>query len=70
MGKKKERMHAWFMTSVIVPPDDVDTDAEALNDVAARPFKGRKVVRRKVAPASQEYENFLCKLLIQSKKKF
>ena len=57
--RKKDRMHAWFMTSVIVPPDEVGTDDEDINEVAARPYTGRRVIRRKVAPASQEYENFL-----------
>ena len=59
--KKNQRLHAWFMTSVILPPDDVCSEDEAINDVAARPFKGRRVQRRKVAPADQDYENFLSK---------
>ena len=57
--RKGQRLHAWFMTSVIIPPDDVETDSEAINDVAARPFKGRKVIRRKVAPADHEYDSFI-----------
>ena len=60
--RKKDRMHAWFMTSVIVPPDDICTDDEDIAEVAAQPFRGRRVIRRKVAPASQEYENFLSEL--------
>ena len=60
--KKGERLHAWFMTSIIVPPDDIDTDDE-LNDPAARPFKGRRVIRRKVSPSSNEYERFISKFL-------
>ena len=59
--RKGQRLHAWFMTSCIIPPDDVDTDEEAVNDIAARPFKGRKVIRRKIAPADAEYETFLSK---------
>ena len=59
--KKGQRLHAWFMTSTIIPPDDVNTDDEAINDVAARPFKGRRVQRRKIAPADQDYENFISK---------
>lgn len=58
--KKGDRLHAWFMTSCIVPPDDIDTDEE-LNDPAARPFKGRRVIRRKVSPSSNDYERFLSK---------
>ena len=61
--RKKDRIHSWFMTSVIVPPDDIPTDDEGVNDVAARPFRGRKVIRRKVDPSSQEYENFLSKFI-------
>ena len=58
---KKTRLHAWFVTTVVIPPDDVDSDSEPVNDVAARPFRGRKVIRRKVNPADQEYENFISK---------
>ena len=64
--RKNQRLHAWFFTSTIIPPDDVSTEDEAVNDVAARPFKGRKVQRRKVAPADQDYENFISKFEIKN----
>ena len=67
--RKNQRLHAWFFTSTIIPPDDVSTEDEAVNDVAARPFKGRKVQRRKVAPADQDYENFISKLRVKKNKK-
>ena len=44
---KNQTQYAWFMSSNVVPPDDVPTDDE-FNDVAGgNEHRGRKVIRRK-----------------------
>ena len=45
---RAQNNYAWFMTSTIVPPDEVDTDDEFADTPGTGEFRGRRVVRRKL----------------------
>ena len=45
---KNQVQYAWFMSSNVIPPNDVPTDDE-FTDVAGQDvFRGKRVVRRKI----------------------
>ena len=62
--KKRNRSQnnfAWFMTTNIVPPSDVPTDDEFVDNANAAEFRGRRVVRRKLRD-SRDKDDVLSKL--------
>ena len=64
--KKRNRnqvQYAWFMSSNIVPPDDVPTDDECIDAPGISEFRGRRVVRRKLRN-SQDQDQVLSKFII------
>ena len=45
---KNQVQYAWFMTSNVIPPEDVPTDDEFADTPGSGEFRGRRVVRRKL----------------------
>ena len=45
---KNQVQFAWFMTSNVIPPDDVPSDEEFADTPGTGGFRGRRIVRRKL----------------------
>ena len=45
---RKDTQYAWFMSTTVVPPDEVPTDDEFADCPGGQDFRGRRVVRRKL----------------------
>ena len=58
-GRSRTDAYAWYRSTTITPPEEVNTDDEFEDDEAARPFMGRYVECRKYT--QQEAHKFLSK---------
>ena len=65
---KNQVQFAWFMSSNVIPPDDVPTDDEFADTPGSSGFRGRRIVRRKIRNG-QDQDQVLSKFLTFARKK-